>query len=52
MLKEETLTGSYDAGKFFRAKDFLGKEIQDRLKISVEPLNARCIVLDKVNICS
>lgn len=55
MLKKETLTGSYDAGKFFRAKDLLGKEIRikdGKLEVSVEPLNARCIVLDKVNVNS
>jgi len=53
MLKKETLAGYYDAGKFFKIRDFLGKEIQiknDKLKVSVEPLSARCIVLDKVNI--
>ena len=55
MLKEEILAGYYDAGEFFKIRDFLEKKIQiedGKIEVSVEPLSVRCIVLDKVNINS
>lgn len=53
MLKEEILAEVCDIDEFSKAGDLLGEEIQiegGKIEVCVEPLSARCIVLDKVNI--